>query len=347
MGTVNGGTIISFTPTPSLHAVNSRMPSHHHSNGCANFTFQIPSIANAAKKNTNSAERRANHNAVERARRECLNTKFQELAHALPSLAQVRRPSKSIIVQKSLDFIYTARQKDEMHDKEMRSIRNENDLLREEINKLREQLGLEPYPPREESKPSTSQQADEAKEDAKVSSSKNSNSTEIKIEADNNTTTTTNAQESINSVDIQIKTEECRSDDDVSNGNTEEDYDLEASEVIDCKNTEINQPIETQHHQQQQPCLYETLIGYPTSILEQHNYPTSEFNYAMDMSPIEHIVDPNSLHLPFDHHPDQLNDDLSAFCDFPLQPPKMYPSPPYEAAMLNEIASHMSWEHHM
>ena len=187
-----------------------------------------------------------------------MNTKFQELAHALPSLAQVRRPSKSIIVQKSLDFIYTARQKDEMHDKEMRSIRNENDLLREEINKLREKLGLEPYPPREESKSSTSQQADEAKEDAKISS-KNSNSPEIKIEADNNTTIT-NAQESINSVDTQIKTEECRSDDDISNGNTEEDYDLDASDMIDGKNTEINQPMET-HHQQQQ-CLYDSMYKF-------------------------------------------------------------------------------------
>jgi len=335
MGT-NGGTIISFTPTPSLHAVTSRMPSHH-PNGCANFTFQIPSIANAAKKNTNSAERRANHNAVERARRECLNTKFQELAHALPSLAQVRRPSKSIIVQKSLDFIYTARQKDEMHDKEMRSIRNENDLLREEINKLREKLGLEPYPPREESKSSTSQQADEAKEDAKISG-KNSNSPEIKIEADNNTTIT-NAQESTNSVDTQIKTEECRSDDDISNGNTEEDYDLEASEMIDGKNTEMNQPMET-HHQQQ--CLYDSFV-YP-SLLDQHGYPTSEFNYTMDISPIEHhIVNPNSLHLQFDHT-DQLSDDLSAFCEqFPLQP-KMYPSPPYEANMLEIVANHMPWD---
>lgn len=343
MGTVNGGTIISFTPpTPSLHAITSRMPSHHHPNGCANFTFQIPSIANAAKKNTNSAERRANHNAVERARRECLNTKFQELAHALPSLAQVRRPSKSIIVQKSLDFIYNARQKDELHDKEMRSIRNENDLLREEINKLREKLGLEPYPPREESKP-TSQQADEAKEDAKISSGKNQNTPEIKIEADN-TTTSTNAQESIKSVDIQVKTEECRSDDDISNGNTEEDYDLETSEAIDSKNTEIiNQPIEA-HHQQQQPCLYENLM-YPASILDQHNFSTAEFSYAMDISPIEHhIVDPNTLHLSFDQHPDQLNEDLSAFCDFQLQQ-KMYPSPPYESSMLD--MTHLPWDAHM
>ena len=176
-------------------------------------------------------------------------------------------------MQKSLDFIYTARQKDELHDKEMRSIRNENDLLREEVNKLREKLGLEPYPPREESKSSTSQQADEAKEDAKISS-KNSNSPEIKIEADNNTTIT-NTQESTNSVDTQIKTEECRSDDDISNGNTEEDYDLDASEMIDGKNNEINQPMET-HHQQQQQCLYDSM--YKLLYLHLHFFYLLYFN---------------------------------------------------------------------
>ncbi|CAJ0866661.1 5576_t:CDS:2 [Entrophospora sp. SA101] len=131
MGTANnnGGTIISFPPN---HFVTSRMPSHH-PNGCANITFQIPSIANTVKKNTNTAERRANHNAVERARRECLNTKFQDLARALPSLSQVRRPSKSIIVQRSLEFIYNVRQKEALREREMQSIRAENESLREEI----------------------------------------------------------------------------------------------------------------------------------------------------------------------------------------------------------------------
>ncbi|CAG8817103.1 25366_t:CDS:2, partial [Gigaspora margarita] len=189
-------------------------------------------------RNTNSAERRANHNAVERARRECLNTKFQELAHALPSLAQVRRPSKSIIVQKSLDFIYTSRQKDDLHDKEMRSILSENESLREEVNRLREQLGLEPLPPREESKP-ISQQIDEVKEDANTNTK--SNTPEIKIEADNNPTTT-NAQESANSSAIHIKSEDSRSDDDCSNGNTDDDYDLDQMDEPMNHHTDYSQP---------------------------------------------------------------------------------------------------------
>ncbi|KAG2178409.1 hypothetical protein INT44_001561 [Umbelopsis vinacea] len=49
-------------------------------------------------------DKRTAHNALERQRRENLNTKFQELAHTLPGLQTVRRPSKSMIVSKSLEF---------------------------------------------------------------------------------------------------------------------------------------------------------------------------------------------------------------------------------------------------
>ncbi|ORE02374.1 hypothetical protein BCV72DRAFT_53509 [Rhizopus microsporus var. microsporus] len=49
-------------------------------------------------------DRRSAHNALERQRREHLNMKFQQLAHALPSLQSVRRPSKTMIVAKSLEF---------------------------------------------------------------------------------------------------------------------------------------------------------------------------------------------------------------------------------------------------
>ncbi|KAI8984240.1 hypothetical protein BDF20DRAFT_858784, partial [Mycotypha africana] len=49
-------------------------------------------------------DRRSAHNALERQRREHLNMKFQQLAHALPSLQSVRRPSKTMIVSKSLEF---------------------------------------------------------------------------------------------------------------------------------------------------------------------------------------------------------------------------------------------------
>ena len=57
---------------------------------------------------TSSAARRANHNATERQRRETLNVRFQELAQRVPSLKDVRKPSKSQIVTKSLDYVKVA-----------------------------------------------------------------------------------------------------------------------------------------------------------------------------------------------------------------------------------------------
>jgi hypothetical protein len=50
------------------------------------------------------AQRRAEHNAIERYRRECLNTKFQQLAHSLPNLQNDRRPSKGTIIERTLEY---------------------------------------------------------------------------------------------------------------------------------------------------------------------------------------------------------------------------------------------------
>ncbi|ORZ08427.1 hypothetical protein BCR42DRAFT_425123, partial [Absidia repens] len=50
------------------------------------------------------AEKRAEHNAIERARREGLNTRFQQLAHLLPNLQHDTRPSKGTIIERTLEF---------------------------------------------------------------------------------------------------------------------------------------------------------------------------------------------------------------------------------------------------
>lgn len=90
-------------------------------------------------KNT-TAERRATHNAIERARRESLNGRFLELARALPTMGNVKRPSKSVIVNKSLEWI------SESQMREFHLIR-ENNYLRAQVNELRSQLRLSPLPP--------------------------------------------------------------------------------------------------------------------------------------------------------------------------------------------------------
>ena len=56
-------------------------------------------------------EKRANHNAIERARRESLNYRFQELAQLVPSLLQVRKPSKFTIVDKSVEYVFECNQR--------------------------------------------------------------------------------------------------------------------------------------------------------------------------------------------------------------------------------------------
>ncbi|CAG8485858.1 13663_t:CDS:2 [Ambispora gerdemannii] len=335
MGTVNGGTIISF-PTPSLNALNSRMPTFStfqlpqgNINMNANRSFFFPSsttlptitsnspyllapslVANASKKNTNSAERRANHNAVERARRECLNSKFQDLAHALPSLAQVRRPSKSIIVQKSLEFIILAQQKDELHEKDLREMRSENDSLREEIDRLRKQLGLEPLPPREDNlSPS-----DDAKEDA-ISSN-----TDIKTTAIS---------------DAIIKSEEVRSDDDEnSDGNLDDEYDMDSTDIMTGKTGAQSQNI---NESQQHSCLYDNQSEL-TYMLDTGFPPNFDFSSLQLHPSLDPMNDATGIPLNFDS---PVHGDIGMYSSDPYSlTQKFYPSPPYQAAIL-DMNGHM------
>ncbi|KAI9271108.1 hypothetical protein EDC94DRAFT_682204 [Helicostylum pulchrum] len=74
-------------------------------------------------------EKRTAHNALERQRREGLNSKFQELAHVLPALQQIRRPSKSMIVSKSLEFVSTAVERRTDYEDQLESLRLENAQL--------------------------------------------------------------------------------------------------------------------------------------------------------------------------------------------------------------------------
>ncbi|KAG2233524.1 hypothetical protein INT48_003395 [Thamnidium elegans] len=77
-------------------------------------------------------EKRTAHNALERQRREGLNSKFQELAHVLPALQQIRRPSKSMIVSKSLEFVSKAVERRTDYEGQLESLRLEHaQLLRQ------------------------------------------------------------------------------------------------------------------------------------------------------------------------------------------------------------------------
>jgi hypothetical protein len=87
-----------------------------------------------------ASEKRMVHNAMERVRRETLNTKFQELAYALPTLRTVRRPSKSQIVQRALEFVRTAFVQEKIYQKQITNLKRENEMLIAQLDTIRDKL---------------------------------------------------------------------------------------------------------------------------------------------------------------------------------------------------------------
>ncbi|TNY22780.1 hypothetical protein DMC30DRAFT_117200 [Rhodotorula diobovata] len=92
------------------------------------------------RKGPQNADKRATHNAVERKRRESLNTRFIDLAKALPTTKHIKRPSKAVIVSKALDYVYDASAREH-------ALTKENNELRCEVDQLRIRLGMPPLPP--------------------------------------------------------------------------------------------------------------------------------------------------------------------------------------------------------
>jgi hypothetical protein len=105
-------------------------------------TAQGGPVRRKPSRRANTAERRATHNAVERQRRETLNSRFLDLAALLPNLASVRRPSKSAIVNSSIALIHTQRRARSTAAKELRLLKLEADALRAEVNEWRERAGM-------------------------------------------------------------------------------------------------------------------------------------------------------------------------------------------------------------
>jgi len=94
------------------------------------------------KQRANTAERRASHNAVERQRREALNARFLDLAAVLPNLANVRRPSKSSIVNSSIAHVHASRRHRILAAQQLRLLASECDSLRREANEWRARAGV-------------------------------------------------------------------------------------------------------------------------------------------------------------------------------------------------------------
>ncbi|CAO3596438.1 unnamed protein product [Absidia cylindrospora] len=88
-----------------------------------------PSTMFIKRSSLSKAERRAEHNAIERARRENLNGKFQQLAESLPNLQNYRRPSKGQIVEKALDWVQQSIAKEDRYQYQIYQLQRENKHL--------------------------------------------------------------------------------------------------------------------------------------------------------------------------------------------------------------------------
>ena len=95
-------------------------------------------------KSASESLKRAQHNAIERARREVLSHKFTELAMLIPSLQAVKKPSKSAIVQRAIDHIQELHRKNDSMCMQVNTLKQSHDSLRTEVNKLRQVLNMPP-----------------------------------------------------------------------------------------------------------------------------------------------------------------------------------------------------------
>lgn len=112
------------------------------SSSTASTNGAVTQVKRKPSRRANTAERRATHNAVERQRRETLNGRFLDLAALLPNLSQIRRPSKSAIVNSSIAHVHASRRHRFLASRELRALKLESDALRRELNEWRDRAGL-------------------------------------------------------------------------------------------------------------------------------------------------------------------------------------------------------------
>lgn len=67
---------------------------------------------------------------------------MQDLAALLPNLSQIRRPSKSSIVNSSIAHIHASRRHRILAARELRAVKSEADALRRELNEWRDRAGI-------------------------------------------------------------------------------------------------------------------------------------------------------------------------------------------------------------
>ncbi|KAG8219140.1 hypothetical protein J3R82DRAFT_4960 [Butyriboletus roseoflavus] len=126
------GSVSPQTPISPINVQGMALPQPSESqNAQPQSPTSNPAATQAKRKpsrRANTAERRATHNA--------------DLATLLPNLSQIRRPSKSAIVNSSIAYIHASRRHRLLASRELRLLKLESDALRRELNEWRDRAGL-------------------------------------------------------------------------------------------------------------------------------------------------------------------------------------------------------------
>mmetsp|Transcript_107256 Transcript_107256/g.334329 ORF Transcript_107256/g.334329 Transcript_107256/m.334329 type:complete len:103 (+) Transcript_107256:76-384(+) len=89
------------------------------------------------------ANKRANHNALERKRRDHIKEQFATLKSAVPAMSD-DAPSRSAILNKATDYIREMKKKALVEKSELEQLQRENDKLMREITDLEASSGIPP-----------------------------------------------------------------------------------------------------------------------------------------------------------------------------------------------------------
>ena len=125
-----------------------RVPTPHSAPMPAAATATAPATKSSKskpRKRVNTAEKRNQHNAIERARRETLNGRFLTLAGHLPQLANQKRPSKSAIVNGSIGHLKYSRDQRLLAANLLRTICKQHEDLLKEVNSWRATSRIAPH----------------------------------------------------------------------------------------------------------------------------------------------------------------------------------------------------------
>ncbi|KAK0550888.1 hypothetical protein OC845_002451 [Tilletia horrida] len=115
--------------------------------GVASATPQPSDAAGPSMPRTRTVKKREVHNAIERDRRNRLNERFLELASKLPATSSVRRPSKNLVIIKSLQFVVDALAHEDIYRSLIEQLLRENVAMRSEINEGRAVQNIAPLQP--------------------------------------------------------------------------------------------------------------------------------------------------------------------------------------------------------